>query len=276
MYTVPNLLKEIKARLQPIAGECSLNEAEIILEHAMHCSRSDLYVIAGRVISDDQHHEIDAVVKRRLTHEPLPYILGAVHFHSKEFIVSNAVLIPRPDTEVLVEKVLEMEPEGPCSFLDVGIGSGAIAESLADRRPRWVAVGIDISEQALKIARTNCRDKIGLLCGNLYSAFIRGPLFDFIVSNPPYISEKEMAELDPSVKGFEPICALYGGKDGLDFYRTLAEKSKDFLKKGGRIYCETGYAQGQTVRAVFSDNGWKNILQFPDLAGRPRVVVAQL
>jgi release factor glutamine methyltransferase len=85
-----------------------------------------------------------------------------------------------------------------------------------------------------------------------------------------------MAELDPSVKGFEPICALYGGKDGLDFYRTLAEKSKDFLKKGGRIYCETGYAQGQTVRAVFSDNRWKNILQFPDLAGRPRVVVAQL
>jgi release factor glutamine methyltransferase len=276
MYTVPNLLKEIKARLQPIAGECSLNEAEIILEHAMHCSRSDLYVMAGRVISEDQRHEIDAVVKRRLTHEPLPYILGAVHFHSKEFIVSNAVLIPRPDTEVLVEKVLEMEPEGPCSFLDVGIGSGAIAESLASRRRLWNGIGLDISEMALKIARTNCSVQIGLVCGDLFSTLKKERHFDFIVSNPPYISETEMAELDQSVKGFEPICALYGGKDGLDFYRTLAEKSKDFLKKGGRIYCETGYAQGQTVRAVFSDNRWKNILQFPDLAGRPRVIVAYL
>jgi len=201
MYTVPNLLKEIKARLQPIAGECSLNEAEIILEHAMHCSRSDLYVMAGRVISEDQRHEIDAVVKRRLTHEPLPYILGAVHFHSKEFIVSNAVLIPRPDTEVLVEKVLEMEPEGPCSFLDVGIGSGAIAESLASRRRLWNGIGLDISEMALKIARTNCSVQIGLVCGDLFSTLKKERHFDFIVSNPPYISETEMAELDQSGKG---------------------------------------------------------------------------
>jgi release factor glutamine methyltransferase len=242
----------------------------------LQCSRSELYIKADHVISGERHNKIETAIKRRLAHEPLPYILGFAFFHSKEFLVSNAVLIPRPDTEVLVEKVLEIEPEGPCSFLDVGTGSGAIAECLAGRRPQWKAVGLDISEQALKIAKINCGKKIGLVCGDLFSALKMTPHFDFIVSNPPYISGKEMAELDASVKDFEPVFALYGGTDGLDFYRVLAEKSKDLLKKGGCIYCEIGFAQGKEVRKIFSDRDWKNILQFPDLAGRPRVIVAHL
>jgi release factor glutamine methyltransferase len=216
------------------------------------------------------------VISRRLTREPLPYILGSAFFHSKEFLVSNAVLIPRPDTEVLVEEVLEIEPEGPLFFLDVGTGSGAISESLARQRPQWKGVGLDISVMALKIARTNCSVQIGLVCGDLFSALKTGRHFDFIVCNPPYISEKEMAELDPSVRNFEPMSALFGGTDGLDFYRALAEKSEALLKKKGRIYCEIGYAQGEAVRKIFFDQGWKNILQFPDLAGRPRVIIAQL
>jgi release factor glutamine methyltransferase len=276
MYAVPNLLKEIKARLQPIAGECALNEAEIILEHALQCSRSHLYVNADLVISKERQQVIETAIKRRLTHEPLPYILGSAFFHSKEFFISNDVLIPRPDTEVLVEKILEIESEGPLFFLDVGIGSGAIAESLASRRRLWNGVGLDISEMALKIARINCSVQIGLVCGDLFSTLKKERHFDFIVSNPPYISETEMAKLDQSVKDFEPMVALYGGTDGLDFYRALAEKSEALLKKEGRIYCEIGYVQGEAVQNIFFDHGWKNILQFPDLAGRPRVVVAQL
>ncbi|MGB7566282.1 MAG: peptide chain release factor N(5)-glutamine methyltransferase [Chitinivibrionales bacterium] len=274
MNTLPNLLKEVKTRIQPIAGECALNEAEIILQHVLHCSRSELYVKTGRRIPREQRNTIKAAIKRRLTDEPLPYILGRAYFHSKEFLVSNAVLIPRPDTEILVEKVLEIEPEDTRSFLDVGTGSGAIAEILVSHRPRWKSVGLDISEQALKIAKVNCSAKIGLLCGDLFSALKTAPYFDFIVSNPPYISEKEMTELDQSVQDFEPVSALYGGTDGLDFYRILAEKSKDLLKKGGRIYCEIGYAQGEAVQTLFSDQKWKNILQFPDLAGRPRIIIA--
>jgi release factor glutamine methyltransferase len=273
---VCKLLEEIQARIEPVAAECALNEAETILEHVLHCSRSDLYVKADRIISEERKNKIEAVINRRLTHEPLPYILGMAYFHSKEFIVSNAVLIPRPDTEILVEKVLELEPEGPRFFIDVGIGSGAIAESLASHRPRWKALGIDISDQTLKIARANCGIKISLLRGDLFSALKETRRFDFIVSNPPYISGKELAELDPSVRDFEPVFALFGGMDGLDFYRALAKKSKCLLKKGGRIYCEIGYAQGTAVQEIFSSQGWKNILQFSDLAGRPRVVVAHL
>jgi protein-(glutamine-N5) methyltransferase, release factor-specific len=274
MNTLPNLLKEVKARIQPIAGECALNEAEIILEHVLKFSRGDLYANACQDLSEQQQKHIETIIERRLTREPLPYILGSAYFHSKEFLVSNAVLIPRPDTEILVEKILEIEHEGLCSFLDVGIGSGAIAESLACKRPLWKALGLDISEQALKIAKVNCGVKTGLFCGDLFSALKTASYFDFIVSNPPYISEKEMAELDASVRDFEPASALYGGPDGLDFYRVLAGKSKDLLKTGGRLYCEIGYAQGEAVRTIFSEQGWKNILQFPDLAGRPRVVVA--
>jgi len=274
MNTIPNLLKEIEARIGPIAGECALNEAEIILQHVLHCSRSELYVKTARLISGEQRNKIEAAIKRRLTDEPLPYILGRAYFHSKEFLVSNAVLIPRPDTEILVEKVLEIEPEDTRSFLDVGTGSGAIAEILATHRPQWNAVGIDISEQALKIAKTNCSAKIGLACSDLFSALKTAKYFDFIVINPPYISEKEMAELAPSVRDFEPIRALFGGPDGLDFYRDLAENSKALLKKGGRLYCEIGYLQGNAVRKIFSNQGWKNILQFSDLAGRPRVIIA--
>ena len=264
------------ARIEPVSGECAQSEAETIIEHVFQCTRNDLFSNGLPAISDKQIARIDTIVNRLLTNEPLPYILGSAFFHSKEFKVSSDVLIPRPDTETLVEKVLEFEQNDVCRFIDVGTGSGAIAESVRIQRPYWKAIGIDISESALKIAKINCGHAVRLVCSDMFSSIKTGNYFDFIVSNPPYISEIEMKELDASVKDFEPARALFGGKDGLDFYRALSITGKTICKPEARMYCEIGHLQAEAVKSIFKENGWKNVRQFQDLAGRPRLVSARL
>lgn len=276
MNTFRSLLASIRSRIESVSGECAQSEAETIIEHVFHCTRNDLFSNCLPAISNKQIARIDTIVNRLLANEPLPYILGSAYFHSKEFKVSPDVLIPRPDTETLVEKVLEFERNDVCRFIDVGIGSGAIAESLSMHRPRWKGVGIDICEPALKIAENNCGPAIRLVCSDMFSAIKAGPYFDFIVSNPPYISEIEMKKLEASVKDFEPSLALFGGQDGLDFYRGLLRTGKAICKPEARIYCEIGYLQADAVKSIFEENGWVNVRQFQDLAGRPRVVSANL
>ena len=276
MNTFRSLLASIRSRIEPVSRECAQSEAETIIKHVFQCTRNELFSDCLPAVSDKQIARIDAIVNRLLTNEPLPYIIGSAYFHSKEFKVSPGVLIPRPDTETLVDKVLELERNDVSSFIDVGTGSGAIAESIRMQRPHWKAVGLDISESALKIAKGNCGPAVRLICSDLFSAIKPGNYFDFIVSNPPYISEIEMKELDASVKDFEPALALFGGKDGLDFYRALSKTGKAICKPEARIYCEIGYLQAEAVRNIFEENGWKNVRQFQDLAGRPRVVSAQL
>jgi release factor glutamine methyltransferase len=273
--TIAEALKFIKSQLSRVAGESALFEAELILQHVLHYSRSQLYLRRKDIIAKELSDIVNGILERRIRHEPLPYILGTAYFHSREFLVNKEVLIPRPDTEILVETILESEKEHISKFLEIGVGSGAISAILLQEHPDWQCIGTDISFSALRIAKKNCLNKIHLLCSDLFTAIKPVRLFDFIVSNPPYIGKYEIAELDAGVKDFEPMTALLGGKDGLDFYRAFALQAMHFLKPEGKLYCEIGYLQKDSVINIFSSQGWKDVKVVDDLAGRPRVVVSE-
>jgi release factor glutamine methyltransferase len=270
---IAECLRFIKNQLTPISGENALFEAEQMLQQGLQYSRSKLYLQRNSLISDELETNIYVWLERRKCHEPLPYILGVTYFHSKEFIVNSDVLIPRPDTEIIIEVILDTENDKKCRFLEIGIGSGAISAILLMEHPDWQCIATDVSFPALLVAKQNCPENIHLVCSDLFFSIKPETLFDFIVSNPPYISESEMAGLDASVKDFEPTIALDGGRDGLDFYRTFALQAGDFLKPRGKLYCEIGYSQHNSVSAIFSSHGWKDVKIVKDLAGRPRVVM---
>jgi release factor glutamine methyltransferase len=279
MKQIHDLLAGLLVDLASVAGECALFEAEQILMHILKCPRSDLYLDNSLKMSDENKNELQSILTRRLLGEPLAYVLGSAYFYSMEIVIDRNVLIPRPETEILVAAIIKNEKQEKLSFLDMGTGSGAIMAVLCKERTMWRGIGIDISANALKTARINCPvNKAGLVCGDMFS-FLKDtsqikPVFDFIVSNPPYVSEKEMAGLDKSVALFEPHSALCGGKEGLDFYYLLAAQAPKILKPGGRIYCEIGCAQKEKALKIFSGASWKNAGIVADLALRPRVVMA--
>ena len=197
--------------LEPVAGECASYEAEEILQHVLGCSRSALYLWADRPFSAELLARLDSIVGRRATGRPLPYVLGTSYFHSMEATVSPEVLIPRPDTEVLVQTILDREHRDSLTFADIGTGSGVIAAVLLHHRTTWHAVATDISFGALRIAGYNVGSRASLVRADRLTALKTGSV-DFIVSNPPYIAETELPGLEASVRDYEPVEALSGGK----------------------------------------------------------------
>lgn len=275
---VDKALKFLCDKLYPKYGDFTLSQSEQILEYFLQCSRSELYLNASKK-KLDQHlvsRLIQIIDRMILTDEPLGYILGTAYFYSREFYISKDVLIPRPDTEILIEEVLANETDNTCQFVDVGTGSGIIACILKESHPEWNAFGIDISYKALRVATQNSTQKINFLCSNIFSSIKINTFFDFIVSNPPYISKKEFDTLDNSVRFHEPFNALFGGEDGLVFYQRLATESKNKLRKNGRIYCEIGYDQKHSVTNIFEQNGWSDITITNDIGRNPRVIRAVL
>jgi release factor glutamine methyltransferase len=285
------LLRSIAHQLRPVAGDLALVESENILQHVLECSRSELYLRPDESIPYYQLALVRKFTCQRLTGTPLPYVLGIAHFRSLQLRVSRNVLIPRPDTEILVQIVLNLERGSKRRYLDMGTGSGAICAALSAECPSWSGVGVDISEAALRIAKINCFGRrVFLLCCDLFSALHKhslssnkdligtfaGPGFDFVVSNPPYVSDSELPDLDDSVKAYEPMLALDGGKLGLSYYQKIAVQAKDMLVHSGRLYFEIGATQRELVVDLLARNGWKNIQVFNDLANRPRVVHASL
>lgn len=267
-------LKYIQSKLQKTIGIYAIAQSEEILEFFLKCSRTDLYIKSDKPIPPDIIPEIDTIVERRLNGEPLQYILGKAFFYSRDFIITPEVLIPRPDTEILVEQVFKFEKGRNKYFIDIGTGSGIIASILTDYNPDWKGIAVDISYKSLLVARQNIKNHVYLLCCNMLTPLKEQYRFDFIVSNPPYISADELETLDREVKDFEPHRALFGGTDGLDFYRLLAERAKNFLKPNGAIYCEIGYNQETDVVRLFSNNNWKEIRCIKDLGGNSRVIRA--
>ncbi len=219
------------------------------------------------------------LVARRLSGVPLSHLTGTKEFWSIAFEVTPSVLVPRPETEGLVEKVLELSTRENESILDVGTGSGCIAIALAKELPKVRIQAVDVSERALRVARRNAaRQKvkhIDFMKSDLFSAFRgTGTRFDFIVSNPPYVSRAEWDGLPPDVRDFEPRRALLAGESGVELIERLVRRSRTFLKPGGYLIFEIGEGQRDRVLGLFSRR-WTEIETAWDLAGKPRVITAR-
>ena len=249
-------------------------EAELLLAHTLQLDRVGLYMNYDRPLTAGELDQIRPLVKKRGQHEPLQYLLGYTEFWSRRFKVSPAVLIPRQDTEILVEEALRLAaPAG--SLLDVGTGSGAIVISLAGELPGWTLTGIDISADALAVARENAilnqvADQVELVPGDL--ARLPEQRYDLIVSNPPYIARQEWAELMPEVRCHEPEIALLAENDGLYCYQELARQASTRLQPGGWLVVECGSTQTEAVSRLFNEAGLIDTFVRKDYSGLPRVV----
>lgn len=254
--------------------------AGAILCCVLVCEKTYLYCHDDYVLSNNEYERYCEALKRRIDGEPLQYITGCQEFMSLNFTVCKDVLIPRQDTEILVESTIEFAGEKEnVNILDIGTGSGCIAISLAYFiKNSWV-MGLDISKEALEIARKNARnrgveEKTVFVESNLFGSI---PLqeFDIIVSNPPYIPIKDIDTLERQVKDFEPRSALDGGEDGFEFYRRIVEESVRFLKPNALLAFEVGFNQAHEVKKIM-ELGFENIKIQKDLAGIERVVMGTL
>jgi len=279
---VAQVLIEGARRLLAAGIESARLDAEVLLGHLLSRSREEL-LIHGRIpVSEEQLQIYDRLLQRRLEREPVAYITGRQEFWSKEFRVTPDVLIPRPETEGLVEVALKLAEDWrePLHILDLGTGSGAIAVALAGELPQAKIFATDISPAALKVARMNAAEssvaaKIRFLEGDLFGALAgTGAEFHLIISNPPYIRRGDMAGLPPEVGRWEPRSALDGGIDGLDFYRRLAAESFAYLRPGGAVIVEIGADMAVSVKALFCKAGAK-VEIYPDYSGADRVIMAR-
>ncbi|GAB4170912.1 MAG: peptide chain release factor N(5)-glutamine methyltransferase [Geothermobacteraceae bacterium] len=275
-WTVLSVLKWTAGHLRAKGVENGRLDAEWMLADLLGLDRVGLYLHFDRPLQADELAAYRERVRRRAQREPLQYIVGHCEFWSLRFRVEPGVLIPRADTEVLVEEALaRMADTG--TLLDVGTGSGCIALSLLHERQGWRGVGLDCSEEALRIARANAAalglaGRIDLARGEL-TMLPEGP-FDLIVSNPPYIPAADLADLMPEVRDHEPRLALDGGPDGLQAYRQLAGQVNR-LPPGGWLLVEVGIGQAQTVRDLLAEAGLTDLFVRDDYAGIPRVVGGQ-
>jgi release factor glutamine methyltransferase len=253
-------------------------DAELLLYHALGRDRAWLLAHTNHGIEVKQGERYDALLARRATGEPIQYITGETEFYGLPFRVTPDVLIPRPETEHLVEKALELASNFPAPrIVDIGTGSGAIAVALAHHLPNAQIAAIDLSHSALAIARENakCNDAaIRFLEGDLLAP-VAGEHFDFVVSNPPYVPNADRASLSVEIREYEPALALFAGDDGLEVYRRLIPAAFDAIIPGGFLILEIGYGQSPAIAMLLARYGFEQIDFVPDLQGIPRVACAQ-
>lgn len=251
-------------------------DVEILWAHVLGVSRSQLWVKADDLINADIHSQFLRLLMRRTLGEPVSYLTGKKSFWSFELIVTSDVLVPRPETECLIETVLEILPKNRFQWItDLGVGSGAIALTLAKERPNWRIIGVDASQAALRVAKQNA-SQLGVnniewihsdWFGHLY-----GCRFHAIISNPPYV---EGSAINSSL-AFEPAQALFSGEDGLDDIRCIIANAPDYLFTGGQLFLEHGYQQQRIIKILMEDAGYKDIQGYTDLAGLDRWVVGTI
>ena len=256
-------------------------DAELLLSHILGTSRLQLYLQFEMPVFPEHLAAFRKLIKKRAAHAPVSYLTNRKEFFSLDFYVDSRVLIPRPETEVLVESVLQAEA-APCRLIDIGTGSGAIAISLAVNRPEWNLFATDISEDALNVAQQNavahkCADQLTFLQGNLFEPLeaLPNPQYDWIVSNPPYVSTVEYPSLPPDVREHEPETALLGGANGLDIVVGILDTAPRFLKPGGRVGLEVGHNHSHDVQDIVqSDAAYSDCQVIKDYSGVERVVIA--
>ena len=253
-------------------------EAERIISHVLKIPRIDIYTNPNLNVAEFQKKLLCSFFSRRKNREPLQYILGEESFRELTLSVGPGVLIPRPETELLVEKALKLLPSADAKILDIGVGSGAIALSIAHEAPETYVIGLDASEKALIFARKNMlKNKISnvrLMRGNLCDGF-EDCSFDIITANLPYVTEKEFTVLDLEVRKFEPKSALTGGDDGLDLIRRLIPQAFKVLNPSGWLLLEIGYSQGTETAKLLKNNKFVNIEIIQDFNKRDRIVLGQ-
>lgn len=273
MSTVRALYERGCQILQKAKIENAPYDARALLEWVLEFNHADFILEANKEVDEKKEEQYIKYMEKRSTHYPLQYIMKQSFFMDFEFFVDEGVLIPRQDTEILIETILEKETDISQDILDVCTGSGCIGLSLKKYLSKSNVTAVDISKTALDIAKIN-KERLDadviFLESDLFEN-VKGQ-FDIIVSNPPYIKTKEIATLMDEVKTFEPTLALDGMEDGLFFYDKLLRKGRSYLKKGGRIYFEIGCDQGKEVSLLFLKYGYKNINIRKDLAGLDRVV----
>ena len=266
-------LAELEQELEAVGEEAE--SLSFVYRALNELSFTDFVLKLRTEVSQEDCEELKAIQEQLLAHKPAQYIIGSSDFHGLILKVDERVLIPRPETEELVELILSENPETPLSILDIGTGSGAIALALANSHPDWQITASDLSGDALSLARENAQ-----YCG-LSLTFVQSDCleaisgrFDIIVSNPPYISAADKAEVGLNVLTSEPHMALFAEEDGYAVYRKIAEQAGDYLTEKGKIYLEIGYKQGDGIRELLKKNfPQKRIRVLKDQFGKDRMVV---
>lgn len=273
---------EMIGKLSAAGIESPRLEAKLILAHILNCESAEISMYDD--IPSAVQTKADALLQRRLKHEPLDKILGHRGFYKYDFLTDKRVLSPRPESELLVEEALNLlAPETECNILDLGTGSGCLLASILAQRPCCRGIGIDISADALEvarqnIARLNLQARMDLQQADWFAADFITALakkFSLIVSNPPYIPTKDIAELAPEVRDYDPLPALDGGEDGMDSYARIAEIAPKLLLNGGYILLEAGYGQAAAIADLFLQQKFSLIKIADDLSGIQRCVIMQ-
>ncbi len=257
--------------------------AELLLVFVLNRERAYFYAHPERELNADEQSRYDEVIRERARGCPTQYITGHQEFWGLDLLVSPAVLIPRPETEHVVETVLELvkgygfDGPGRLKLLDVGTGSGCIALALASELPHVEIHACDVSDDALEMARTNAArlaldDKVLFRKSDLLAAYA-GEQFDFIISNPPYVGEVDADKVQKQVREFEPKIAVFSGHEGMEIYRRLIPQGQDALRPGGWLAAEIGYSEEENVRSLLA--GWSDVQVTADLQGIPRVIAAR-
>ena len=281
--TYNNLYMDIRQELRQAGIEAATLEARELVCYAAGKTRQELMRDARLYVPQSVEQQVRALVQRHLAGEPVAYLIGEWEFYGLPLDISEHVLIPRPDTEVLAEKAIDfVKPLGECRVLDLCAGSGCVGLAVASQCPGARVVLGELSEGALRICRQNIRRN------NLTGRVVPLPMdvmagppahmgeFDCIVSNPPYIPRADIPGLDASVKDYEPLMALDGGEDGLDFYRTICQKWRDVMHPGTGLYFEVGIGQADDVLRIMRSYGFGDIQVADDGGGIPRVVYGKL
>ncbi|GAU08390.1 peptide chain release factor N(5)-glutamine methyltransferase [Desulfoplanes formicivorans] len=279
MPHVLEILRQAEALLAHHAVDSPRLSAQILLAKVLGLSRLDLMLEPLQEVSSLQRKVFDRLVTRRSRGEPVAYLVGHKEFYGLDFMVDHRVLIPRPETEELVEHLhTTLDPDAAFVFADVGTGSGALAVTLAHLFPRARGVAVDIDAGALDVARHNARkhgvlERLMMVRGDLATSLL--PLsLDLVVTNPPYVSDAEYADLSREVAEFEPQKALVAGPDGMDCLRRIEAQARTVLKPQGSLWAEMGWKQGGLVSRLFGN--WAECTVYKDLGGRDRFVHAIL
>ncbi|MGX5914429.1 peptide chain release factor N(5)-glutamine methyltransferase [Aliidiomarina sp. Khilg15.8] len=276
-YVLSNAIQYGKAQVALGGSSSALLDAQLLLQHVLQCDRQYLYMHPERKLTESEWQAYRDLIRQRREGRPIAYICGEREFWSLPFLVNDSTLIPRPDSEILVEQALRLDLPAQARVLELGTGSGAIALALASERPEWRIDAVDRSAAAVDLAQQN-RAKLALHQVNIFASDwfseVADEGYDLIISNPPYIAQEDQHLQQGDVR-FEPETALIADNDGYADLQTIIEQAPGYLNRGGWLLLEHGYEQGRQVHNFFAEKGYEKVNTVPDYANLDRVTYAQ-